>query len=165
MMNFRHATIDDLPTIVEIYNSTVASRMVTADTSPVKVEQKKKWFEEHTKDKRPLWIIEADGSILGWISFQSFYGRPAYNSTCEVSIYIHESARGKGIGKKALQFAIDNCDQLDVKTLLGFIFEHNVPSIGLFKAFGFEQWALLPRVAELDGVERSLVIFGKRVSR
>lgn len=164
-MNFRHATIEDLPAIVDIYNSTIASRMVTADTSPVKVKQKKKWFELHSKDKRPLWVIEEGGRIMGWISFQSFYGRPAYDGTCEVSIYIHESARRKGIGRKALQFAIDNCKQLNVKTLLGFIFEHNVPSINLFKAFGFEQWALLPRVAELGGVERSLVILGKRVSQ
>lgn len=165
MMNFRHAILDDLPAIVEIYNSTVASRMVTADTSPVKAEQKKKWFESHSKDKRPLWVIEENGRIIGWTSFQSFYGRPAYDGTCEVSIYIHESARRKGIGRKALQFAIDNCKHLNVKTLLGFIFEHNVPSINLFKTFGFEQWALLPRVAELDGVERSLVILGKRVNQ
>jgi phosphinothricin acetyltransferase len=163
-MNFRDALVDDLPSIVEIYNSTIPGRMVTADTEPVKVEQRKKWFEEHSQDQRPLWVIEDGERIVGWISFQSFYGRPAYNGTCEVSIYIRESERKKGIGRKALQFAIDNCERLRVRTLIGLIFEHNVPSLNLFKSFGFQQWALLPRVAELDGVERSLVILGKRVN-
>jgi phosphinothricin acetyltransferase len=163
-MNFRYAKIEDLQAIVDIYNSTIPSRMVTADTEPVKIEHRKKWFEEHSKEKRPLWVIEDGEKIVGWLSFQSFYGRPAYNGTCEVSIYIHEAERKKGIGKKALQFAIDNCKPLRVKTLLGLIFEHNVPSIKLFKSFGFEQWALLPGVAELDGVERSLMILGKRIN-
>ena len=51
-----------------------------------------------------------------------------------------------------------------VATLLGFVFGHNAPSLALFERLGFERWALLPRVAELDGVERDLVIVGRRVS-
>ena len=38
LMTFRDATLDDLPKIVEIYNSTVASRLVTADLESVSVE-------------------------------------------------------------------------------------------------------------------------------
>jgi phosphinothricin acetyltransferase len=47
--------------------------------------------------------------------------------------------------------------------LLGFIFGHNEPSLKLFERFGFEKWGHLPSVAELDGIERDLVIVGKRV--
>ncbi len=54
----RGATRSDLPQIVEIYNSTIASRMVTADTDPVSVESRVRWFEEHTPDLRPLWVVE-----------------------------------------------------------------------------------------------------------
>lgn len=164
-MKFRHAILQDLSRIVDIYNSTVAGRMVTADTEPVSVENKIRWFYEHSADKRPLWIIEDDNnSIIGWVSFQSFYGRPAYDGTVEISIYLAPEVRGKGIGKKALQFAIDRCEALKIKTLLGYIFYHNMPSLNLFKGFGFEQWALFPDVAELDGIERSLIILGKRVT-
>src|SRR6478609_7419674 len=101
---FNDATLNDLPKIVEIYNSTVASRLVTADTEPVTVEGRVKWFNEHNSKNRPLWIIQQKNSsdILGWVSFQSFYGRPAYNFTAEMSIYLHPSARGKGLGKIAL---------------------------------------------------------------
>jgi L-amino acid N-acyltransferase YncA len=162
-MKFRDATLNDLNDIVDIYNSTVPGRMVTADTEPVSVESRIRWYHEHSPDKRPLWVIEEGTKIIGWVSFQSFYGRPAYDGTAEISIYLHESARGKGIGKKALQYAIDNCLRYGIKTLLGFIFAHNEPSVKLFESFGFESWAKLPDVAVLDGIERSVIILGKRI--
>lgn len=162
-LHYRDANLDDLSKIVEIYNSTVASRMVTADTEPVTVESKIKWFDEHSSAKRPLWVIEDDNNIIGWVSFQSFYGRPAYNSTVEISIYLDVSERGKGIGKQALEHCIETSPKYGVKTLLGFIFAHNEPSLQLFRKLGFEDWATFPDVAVLDGVERSLKILGKRV--
>jgi phosphinothricin acetyltransferase len=168
MTKFRHrlATLDDLPTIVAIYNSTIASREVTADTEPVSVASRLPWFHEHQPGRRPLWVIEESGrdGIIGWISYSNFYGRPAYSGTAEVSIYIDEAWRGKGVGRYALQEAIDFAPQVDVHTVLGFIFGHNQPSLGLFGKFGFETWANLPRVANLDGIERDLIILGKRVA-
>ncbi|WP_409346827.1 GNAT family N-acetyltransferase [Paenibacillus sp. MBLB4367] len=164
MRTIRDATSDDLPAIVAIYNSTVAGRMVTADTEEVSVESRKCWFDEHSPSFRPLWVMESDGRMLGWLSFQSFYGRPAYNGTAEVSIYLHVDSRGKGLGPYLLQQALDACPRLGIKTVLGFIFGHNEPSLALFGRFGFERWAHLPGVAELDGVERDLIIVGKRIA-
>lgn len=165
-MRFRDADLSDLKDIVEIYNSTIPGRMVTADTEPVSVESRLKWFGEHLMTKRPLWVIENEkGVIIGWVSFQSFYGRPAYDATAEISIYLHESLRGKGLGKKVLQYAMDNCHRYGIKTLLGFIFAHNTPSIRLFQNLGFEQWGNFPNIAVLDGMERSVVILGKRITQ
>jgi L-amino acid N-acyltransferase YncA len=42
-------------------------------------------------------------------------------------------------------------------------FGHNEPSLALFESFGFQRWELLPRVAALGGVERDLVIVGRRL--
>ncbi|ABZ82716.1 phosphinothricin n-acetyltransferase, putative [Heliomicrobium modesticaldum Ice1] len=163
-MLLRNAVESDLPAIVAIYNSTIASRMVTADTTPISVESRLPWFHDHNPDGRPLWVLEMDGVIAGWLSFQSFYGRPAYDGTVEVSIYIAESFRGQGIGRFLLQRAIEAAPAMGVHTLLGFIFAHNLPSLGLFEALGFARWGHLPRVALLDGVERDLVICGRRVT-
>ena len=165
-MSYSHrlARFEDLPAIVSIYNSTVPSRQVTADTEPVSVESRHAWFAEHTPDKRPLWVVEQDGKVIGWLSYSNFYGRPAYAGTAELSIYLHEDARGKGLGRYFLEEAIKFAPRIKVHTLLGFIFGHNIPSLKLFESFGFERWANMPRVATLDGIERDLVILGKRVS-
>jgi phosphinothricin acetyltransferase len=159
----RLATLADLPRIVEIYNSTVASRMVTADLEPVSVASRLHWFEEHRPDSRPLWVVERDGDVGAWLSFSSFYGRPAYDGTAEVSIYVDERVRRHGLGAYLLRAAIAQAPGIGVRTLLGFIFAHNVPSLALFERFGFERWGHLPRVAVLDDVERDLVIVGRRV--
>jgi phosphinothricin acetyltransferase len=164
-LEFRDATIEDLDRIVEIYNSIVAGRMVTADTEPVPVESRKKWFYEHEPVHRPLWMVMHEGKNIGWVSFQSFYGRPAYRGTAEISIYLDEKMRGKGFGEQILQHAMDSCGRLGIKTLLGFIFAHNVPSMRLFIKMGFEAWGTFPRVAELDNIERDLVIVGKRINQ
>lgn len=160
----RDAEIGDLPAIVAIYNSTVPGRMVTADTEPITAASRQRWFDEHSPSFRPLWVFEIGGAMCGWLSYQSFYGRPAYNATAELSIYIHEDFRGRGLGKTMLQKAVDASPELGIKTLLGFIFGHNEPSLKLFERFGFEKWAHLPGVAELDGIERDLIILGKRVA-
>lgn len=163
-IRFRNACIEDLPIIVDIYNSTVPSRMVTADTEFISINDRLDWFKEHNPNKRPLWVVEYEGKICGWVSFQSFYGRPAYNGTAEVSIYLHKDFRGKGLGKKTLNKVLEECPKFEIDTLLGFIFAHNEPSIRLFSSFGFERWAHLPEVAKLDGIKRDLVILGKRIS-
>ncbi len=164
-MSFVHrlAAGGDLPRIVEIYNATIPSRQATADTEPVSVESRVKWFEEHTPDFRPLWVVEVDGRIAAWLSFSSFYGRPAYDRTAELSVYVHASCRGRGLGSYLLTQAIAHAPSLNLDTLLGFIFGHNEPSLRLFQKYGFSRWGELPRVASLDGVERNLVIVGRRV--
>jgi phosphinothricin acetyltransferase len=162
-MHIRDAKIEDLPAIVAIYNSTVPSRMVTADTQPVSVASREKWFAEHSPGRRPLWVAEDNGHIAGWLSYSSFYGRPAYDRTCEVSVYLAPEYRRRGLGSQLLLRCIDHAPALRVATLLGFIFAHNEPSLKVFEKAGFKRWGHLPCVAVLDGVERDLVIVGRRV--
>jgi len=78
---------------------------------------------------------------VGWLSVGAFYGRPAYAATAELSVYVDPAAQRGG----------------------AFIFAHNERSVALLRKFGFETWAHLPRVAVLDGVERDLLILGRRV--
>lgn len=162
LFTHRVASHTDLDRIVDIYNSTIPSRLVTADTESVTVESRIAWFEEHTPERRPLWVTEFQGQITGWLSFSSFYGRPAYDQTAEVSIYVHERFRGKGLGSYFLSQALGHAPQLEINIVLGFIFGHNQPSLALFERFGFSRWGTLPGVATLDGAERDLVIVGRR---
>ena len=101
--------------------------------------------------------------MVAWLSFSNFYGRPAYNKTAEVSLYVDEGYRRRRIGHDLLRDAMVYSPNIGVEILLGFIFAHNLPSLALFRAFGFEQWAHLPKVARLDQNDRDLIILGRRV--
>lgn len=162
-VEFKYAKKEDLPRIVSTYNSTIASRLVTADLERVSVESKEAWFDAHSENKRPLWLLNYKNEYAGWMSFNSFYGRPAYDGTVEVSIYLEEKYRGKGLGKVCLQKAISEAPHYHIHSLLGFIFGHNEPSLKLFYKFGFEKWAHFPGVANMDGIMRDLIILGKKV--
>lgn len=160
----RAAQEADLPAIVAIYNETIPSRQVTADLEPVTVEGRRGWFADHRCATRPLWVVEREGAPAAWLSFSSFYGRPAYDATAEVSVYVAARARRQGIAAYLLRAAAAAAPQLGLHTLLGFIFSHNEPSLDLFAKLGYAQWGRLPRVARLDGIERDLVILGRRVA-
>jgi L-amino acid N-acyltransferase YncA len=161
--NYRTADIKDLTGIVEIYNSTIPSRLVTAHLEPVSVESRVDWFRSHTPEKYPLWVIESEGKMLGWLGFQPFHPRPAYAPTAEISLYLAPSARGKGLGYQSLQFALEKAPEFGIQTLIGLIFAHNEPSIRLFEKAGFEEWGHLPRIAHMDGIRRGLKYFGKEL--
>ena len=163
-LTIRNATDADLDAVVEIYNAAIPGRMATADTEPVTVVSRRAWFQEHYLEQRPLWVACRGDVILGWLSFQSFYGRPAYHATAEISVYVSSRHRRAGVGRTLVARAVAEAPGLGLKTLLGFIFGHNEPSLRLFESFAFERWALLPRVAELDGIERDLVIVGRRIA-
>jgi len=163
-MNIRDARQADLATIVEIYNSTIPYQTVTGDLEPVTVESRLTWFLAHSPSKRPLWVVEVGDRIIAWLGFQSFYGRPAYDTTAELSIYVSPDYRRKGIGRMLLQQAIARSPAFGIKTLLGFIFADNEPSLFLFEQFGFQRWGYLPKVAEFGKTERDLVIMGLRLN-
>jgi L-amino acid N-acyltransferase YncA len=168
-MQIRLALETDLPSIVEIYNAAIPTRLATADLEPISVESRRSWLRSHDA-RYPVWVItigdrdiqsDQNEQILGWLSLQMFYGRPAYHKTAEVSIYIAPSSQGNGLGKELLGFAIAQCPSLNITKLVGFVFAHNAASRRLFERLGFTEWGFLPEIAELDGIDQSLVIFGK----
>lgn len=165
--SLRPALEADLPAIVAIYNATIPGRMVTADLEPVSVASRVPWFQAHNPRTRPLWVATdeaAGGGVCAWLSFNSFHSRPAYAPTAEISLYVAEAHRRRGLGRALLEVALERAPDCAVRTLVGLIWAHNAPSLRLFAQYNFATWGTLPRVAVLDGIERDLVIVGKRVA-
>ena len=114
-MTIRDAIVADLPAIVAIYNASIPGRAATADTQPVTVASRSDWFHEHNPNVRPLWVAVQNDIIAGWLSFQSFYGRPAYHATAELSVYIAPNWQRKGIGNALLSQAVVQAPRLGVE--------------------------------------------------
>jgi L-amino acid N-acyltransferase YncA len=167
-MQVREATAKDLPGIVEIYNSTIPTRLATADTAPIPVEPCRSWLLGRS-ERRPVWVAEpsspGSGGIAGWLALSDFNTRPAYHPTAEVAVYVAEGWRGSGVGRLLLAETVRHGPEYGIRTLVAGVFAHNAACLGLFEGFGFSRWARLPRVAELDGVERDLVYLGLRLTQ
>jgi phosphinothricin acetyltransferase len=161
-MNLRPAREEDLPRIVEIYNSTIPTRRSTADLGPVTVEARLSWFRSHRRE-RPILVCEIGGSVAAWLSFEDFYGRPAYARTAEISLYVAAESRKQGLGSRLLRDALRMAAGLGIRSVVGYVFAHNDPSLRLLASAGFEEWGRLPQVAEMDGREYDLLIMGKRL--
>lgn len=159
----RLATEADLPAIVQIYNESIPARTATADTTPVTVEERLEWFRKHEPSVHPIFVYEDAERIIGWTSLSAFYGRSAYRKTVEVSTYVTTQRHRSGVGTALREHVLSACPGYGINTLLSFVFAHNTASIRLNEKFGFAKWGHLPRVAELDGIERDLVIMGKRL--
>ncbi len=160
-IKIRDAVEADLPAIIAIYNAAVATRMSTAQLEPVTVESRRHWLSEHSSDRYPFWVAEIDGRVCAWLSFKSFLPRCAYRGTIELSVYVDERARRRGIARKLLEAAIVCAPSLGINAMVGLIFAHNEASLELFTRLGFERWGLLPRIARLDDADRDLVIVGR----
>jgi L-amino acid N-acyltransferase YncA len=162
-MIIRDALEADLPAIVEIYNQAIRGRISTAQLEEVSVEERRPWFRQHSAETHPLWVAEIDGQIAAWFSFHPFIKRAAYRGTAEVSVYVSERFRRRGVAKALLEKAIAHAPEMKLSALVGYIFEHNEPSLHLFERMGFERWGNLSRVARVDGFQRDVVIMGRHV--
>jgi L-amino acid N-acyltransferase YncA len=162
-MMIRPATIADLAAIVAIYNDAVADRFATADTSPVTLEQRRPWFEEHDTE-HPICVLESEGAVRGWYSLSAYRsGRAAVRATAELSYYVSSDARGRGFGTALITHAISEARRLGMRVLFCIILERNAASVGLMRKCGFELWGRLPDVASIDGELVSHVYYGRKL--
>ncbi|HEV7281832.1 MAG TPA: GNAT family N-acetyltransferase [Pirellulaceae bacterium] len=174
-LSIRDAVDADLPRIVEIYNQSIAGGWSTADTRPVTVESRAAWFAERDPNRRPIWVAEVAASssetdgpaggdsppllVVGWISLTSFYrGRPAYDATAEISVYIAGAWQRLGIGRQLKEAMIARCPALGVTTLVSMHFDHNPATERLNQEFGFVRAGYLEEIALVQGQKRGLVL-------
>jgi len=160
----RDATETDLPAIVEIYNQSIPAGRSTADTRPITVADRVEWFRNFDPARRPIWVTEADGRVVATAYLSSFYGgRPAYDATAEVSIYVATHAHRQGIGRRLKEFVIGQCPRLGVTTLLSMHFDHNEATRRINELLGFQQMGHLTEIAVVQGQKRGLIISALRI--
>jgi phosphinothricin acetyltransferase len=160
----RVAKWDDLPAIVEIYNQAVPSHRSTANTTPVTVEARKKWFQEHEPHRHPIFVAELNGCVIGWCSLSVYRpGRAALRFTAEISYYVDTAHQGQGVGQALIRHAVDASPALGIKNIIAVLLDRNEPSRKLLEKLGFQQWGYLPRVLDFDGEECGEFYYGKRV--
>ena len=137
MLAIRQATPADLRQITEIYNDAIQKTTATFDTEPKTLEEQESWFANHDAS-HPILIAEQDGLIVAWASLSQWSDRCAYNATAEISLYVKEEYRGKGIGKELMKAIIQEGKTAGLHTIIARIAGSNKISADLCKSFGFQ---------------------------
>jgi L-amino acid N-acyltransferase YncA len=115
-----------------IYAQGIATRQATFETEtpawPV-------WDAAHLPCSR---LIAREGeAINGWAALGPVSSRKVYAGVAEVSVYVAESQRGKGIGRQLLEVLISSSENNGIWTLQAGIFPENTGSIALHRRCGF----------------------------
>lgn len=163
MIQLKIAEKEDLPVFTKVYNQAIRMRNVTADIEEVSNEEMAHIFNNHDTS-RPLYtILNEQGQAIGYASLNHFYGRPAYDETAELSIYLDEQTRGQGYGTKVMQLLEKEAASLNIHYLTGYVFAQNVPCNKLFEKQGYTLWGNLPQIAHIDEKRLDLCIWGKHI--
>lgn len=136
MINIRTAKLKDQPSILEIYNEAILNTTATFDTSPRTIEKQIEWFNNH-KQNHPIFIAEENNTIVGWASLSPYSDRCAYDTTVEVSVYIHHNHRGKKIGSQLLEVVTLSGKELNNHTVISRIASENKSSIHIHEKIGY----------------------------
>ena len=147
----------DWAVIREIYSQGIATGHATFETE---VPSWEKWNSSHHSHSR---LIARDNQrVLGWAALSPVSGRGVYAGVAEVSIYIGDRARGKGIGKSLLNSLIEASELSGVWTLQAGIFPENTASIALHKSCGFREVGIRTRIGQLKGRWRDVLLLERR---
>ena len=162
-MTIRPARLSDLPAITEIYNEAILRTTATFDTEPKTEAEQLEWFKAHD-DRHPILVAELDGSVVGWTCLSKWSDRCAYSGTAEISLYIKEGFRGKGIGRKLMEAIDAEARRLGLHTAVVRITEENVASLHLAERFGFRHVGVMREVGYKFGRWLDVYIMQKMYS-
>lgn len=136
MPTIRKAKREDLIAITEIYNDAIIKTVATFDTQPKSIEEQRVWFAEHDT-KYPILVAEDESLIIGWVSSSRWSDRCGYSDTAEISLYVKQGHRNRGIGRKLLEAILKQAKNAGFHTVVGRIAGTNQVSVHLLETFGF----------------------------
>jgi GNAT superfamily N-acetyltransferase len=135
MPNFKPLEFSDIDIILPMMQEFYA-----IDNYPIAIETSRKLFEEFIADEKlgKAWLILEDDEIIGYViltfvfSFE-YKGRIAFLD----ELYLNEKSRGKGVGKRVLDFIHEKAIEFSIQLLYLEVEEHNLPAQKLYLSKDF----------------------------
>lgn len=143
--------------VLEIYRQGIATGISTFETEAPDWAKFDKKFLPHSR-----LVLTANKQVIGFATLAPVSNRACYSGVGEVSIYLHEVARGKGLSKLLLNELITISEANNIWTLLSVIHEENTPSIKLHEQCGFRMIGYREKIAQLNGVWKTTVMMERR---
>jgi phosphinothricin acetyltransferase len=154
----RPLTPRDWPAVAAIFAEGIATGHATFETA---VPSWEVWDAAHLPGHR--FTAELGGGVAGWTAVSPYSRRPAYAGVAEVSVYVSERARGRGVGRALLQTLVESARTGGLWTLQAGIFPENEASLALHRSLGFREVGVRERLGRLGETWRDVVLLELRL--
>ena len=158
MVEIRPMQPEDWPAVAEIFVEGIATRGATFETEAPSYES----FDvgHHVAHR---FVAVEDGRVVGWVALAPTSARACYAGVAESSVYIAESARGRGVGRALMEALVASAETAGIWTIHAGMFPENVASVALHESLGFRLVGRFERIAQLDGAWRDTVLLELRL--
>jgi phosphinothricin acetyltransferase len=154
---FRQMRSEDWVSVSEIYLEGIKSGNATFETE---VPSWEKWDSSHLKPCRITALL--DGEIVAWAALVTVSARKVYSGVAEVSIYVSDTHKGKGIGRSLLERLISESETEGFWTLQAVIFPENLASLKIHHDLGFRKVGFREKIAMMNDKWRDTILFERR---
>ena len=156
--NIRPFRPKDWNEIKTIYQQGIDTNMATFQGECPAYEE---WDTSHLKICRFVYVL--DGAVVGWVALSPVSSRCVYAGVAELSIYVADGARGKGIGTVLINAAIEASEKNGIWTLQSGIIQDNIASVGLHEKCGFREVGYREKIAkDRLGAWRNTILMERR---
>jgi L-amino acid N-acyltransferase YncA len=146
----RQASINDLESILNIYNQGIEDRIATLEEDQKDIEYMTQWFNSHNR-RFAVIVIENNEEIVGWASLNPYSNRCAYAGVADLSIYIRRDYRGKGVGSQLLKEIEYTATLNQFNKIVLFTFPFNSLGQGLYRKNDYREVGVFKNQGKLDG--------------
>ncbi len=151
-MTIRPARIEDIPTLLEIYNYEVINGTTTLDINPRTLPEWENWFREHQTEEHFVLTAEINGVPAGYASLSEYRSKEAYRSTAELSVYVGQELRRQGVASALIAEVLRIArDRNTLHSVVSVITAGNNASKRLHGKFGFMACGTLRQVGFKHG--------------
>jgi L-amino acid N-acyltransferase YncA len=127
---------EDAPACAEIYGFFVEHSTATFEYDVPSVAELESRITEVTRTHEWL-VAERDERILGFAYASPWNPRPAYEWSCETTIYVRSGDEGTGIGRALYTRLIERLRERCFRTAIGRIALPNDASLRLHESLGY----------------------------
>ncbi|MGZ3119796.1 N-acetyltransferase family protein [Streptomyces sp. H62] len=151
-------TAEHAEQVLAIYQAGIDEGNATFETSPPSWEA----FDAAKLSEHRFAALDSDGTVLGWVAASRVSDRCAYAGVTEHSVYVHPTARGRGVAYALLKALVDSTERAGIWTIQSGVFPENTASLAVHQRAGFRVIGTRERIGCHHGVWRDVVLIERR---
>lgn len=132
----RTVQIDDAEATARIYNHYIRHTIITFEEDEIPATEMRRRIEETQSLELPWLVAEMDGQVVGYAYASKWKGRCAYRYSVEITVYLSDESKGRGIGTALYDHLFKALKSLGYHVAIGGISLPNDASIALHEKMG-----------------------------